>query len=140
MKKLMILAATLGVATTAIPAAAIAAPAGHATVSVSMQWQNINARQARIDQQIDRGVRNGSISRREATQLRSEFRRIASLEAQYRRSRPGLTQAERRDLDRRFDVIERRVRVESADRNGHGGGRNDRDGRDGRGGHNGHRN
>lgn len=118
MKKLMILAAGLGVATATIPAAAIAAPAGHATVSVSMQWQNINARQARIDNRIDRGVRNGSISRREATQLRSEFRRIAALEAQYRRSRPGLTTAERRDLDRRFDALERRVMRESNDRNG----------------------
>lgn len=116
MKKLTILLASLGVAAAAVPAAAIAAPAAPA-YAAPYQWQNINARQAQLDRRIDQGVRSGALSRREAVRLRAEFNGIARLEAQYRRSRPGLTLAERRDLDRRFDSLSRKIRVERNDRN-----------------------
>jgi hypothetical protein len=88
---------------------AVAAPAS------AQAWQNINQRQANLDQRIDVGVRNGSLTRREAAQLRSEFRDIARLEARYRASY-GLSLAERRDLDRRFDLLSARVRYERNDR------------------------
>lgn len=78
-------------------------------------WQNINQRQAQLDRRIDQGVRDGSLSRREATRLRSEFQQIASLEAQYRRN--GLTARERADLDWRFDRLSAQVRAERGDWN-----------------------
>jgi hypothetical protein len=102
---------------------AVAAAALSAAVPASAQtWQNINARQANLDQRIDAGIRNGSLTRNEAVQLRAEFRQIAQLETRYRRD--GLSQAERRDLDRRFDALSSRIRVERHDNNGAGGWQN----------------
>ena len=121
MKKITILLAGLGIAAAAIPATAIAAPQpGYAQGGA---WQNINGRQNRIENRINQGIRSGALDRREATALRMQFRSLERLEAQYRRSRPGLTMAERRDLDRRFDALDRSIRVEANDRNHRGPGR-----------------
>src|SRR5262245_55162025 len=106
MKKLLAMAV-------AVSALAVAAPAS------APQWQSINQRQASLDQRIDVGVRNGSLTRNEAMQLRSEFRDLARLEARYRSSY-GLSQAERRDLDRRFDALSQRIRYERHDRQDRG--------------------
>lgn len=76
-------------------------------------WQNINQRQANLDRRIDRGVRNGDLSRREAARLRGEFNALARLEQNYRRG--GLTQWERADLDRRFDRLSAQIRYERRD-------------------------
>jgi hypothetical protein len=76
-------------------------------------WQNINQRQANLDRRIDRGVRNGDLSRREAVRLRGEFNTLARLEQTYRRV--GLTQWERADLDRRYDRLSAQVRYERRD-------------------------
>lgn len=76
-------------------------------------WMSINERQARLDERIDRGVRNGSLSREEAVRLRADFRYIADLEARYRVG--GLSLAERADLDRRFDELSSRIRDEVRD-------------------------
>lgn len=78
-------------------------------------WQNINQRQANLDRRIDRGVRNGSLTRAEAVRLRAEFRQLAYLEARYRRT-GGLSRWERQDLDRRFDRLSARIRFERNDR------------------------
>ena len=119
MKKFAILIASLGVAAAAVPAVATAAPMpGYGMQSGA--WQNINARQNRIENRINQGIRSGALNRREATQLRAQFRQIANLEARYRASRPGLTLAERRDLDRRFDALERSIRVQKNDRDHRG--------------------
>jgi hypothetical protein len=75
---------------------------------------SINARQAVLDRRIDMGVRNGSLTRLEAARLRSEFRTIANLEARYRAS-GGLQARERADLDRRFDILQARIRTDLAD-------------------------
>ncbi|PXA88688.1 hypothetical protein DMC47_29775 [Nostoc sp. 3335mG] len=107
MKKIALMLAGLGVAMTALPAAA-------------QPWQSVNQRQAQIERRIDQGVRNGSLSRREAVKLRAEFRQIASLEHRYRRSN-GLSMQERRDLDRRMDALAYKVRVDKRDRNGRPG-------------------
>jgi hypothetical protein len=101
MKKLLAAAA-------AVSMLAVAAPASAQT------WQSINQRQANIDQRIDMGVRNGSLTRNEAIRLRTEFRDLARLEARYRAS-GGLSYAERRDLDHRFDLLSARVRYERRD-------------------------
>lgn len=77
-------------------------------------WQSINVRQSNLDRRIDVGVRNGQISRREATRLRGEFTALLRLEANYRRG--GLTTWERADLDRRFDRLSAQIRDERRDR------------------------
>ena len=80
---------------------------------------SINMRQANLDRRIDQGVRNGTLSRREATRLRSDFNGLLRLEASYRRG--GLTAWERSDLDRRFDRLSARIRIERRDRDNHRG-------------------
>jgi len=116
MKKFTLILASLGVAAAAVPATAIAAPAPHAA-SFQGAWQNINARQARLDARINQGIRSGALTRSEAVRLKVQFRELARLEARYRATRPGLTLAERRDLDRRFDALSARIQVEKHDRN-----------------------
>jgi hypothetical protein len=95
-------------ATAALSVLAVAAPAA------AQSWQSINERQARLDQRIDMGVRNGSLTRNEAVRLRGEFRDLARLEANYRDS-DGLSRREREDLDRRFDLLSARIRYERND-------------------------
>lgn len=96
-------------------AAAVAASALSLAAPASAQaWQNINQRQAQLDQRIDVGVRNGSLTRNEAVRLRAEFRDLARLEARYRSSN-GLSYAERADLDRRFDGLSQRIRYQRND-------------------------
>lgn len=75
----------------------------------------INQRQRNLDARIDAGVRDGSLSRREADRLRAEFRTIAAIERDYRRN--GLSQRERADLDRRFDRLSATIQAESRDWN-----------------------
>ncbi|MCC2978363.1 hypothetical protein LK533_17070 [Sphingomonas sp. PL-96] len=110
MKKIALMIAGLGIAVTALPTAASAAP-----------WQGVNQRQATIERRIDQGVRSGQLNRREAVQLRTEVRQIAQLENRYRRSGGGLSVSERRDLDRRLDQLTARTRYEKHDRQEHRG-------------------
>ncbi len=121
MKTITILLAGLGIAAAALPAttatAATAPNHGYASFQGQGAWQNINARQNRLEQRINQGIRSGALSRAEATRLRNEFRGLTRLEAQYRRSGRGLTLSERRDLDRRFDALSARIRIEKNDRN-----------------------
>jgi hypothetical protein len=102
MKRLIAIAMSAAVMGLAVPAAN-AAP-----------WQNINARQAQLDQRIDTGIRNGSLTRSEARNLRSEFKVIARLEARYRSN--GLSMRERADLDRRFDMLSAKISYDRHDR------------------------
>jgi hypothetical protein len=123
MKKITLMLAGLGIAAAALPATAIAAaPQPSAPSFQRGAWQNINARQNQIEAKINQGIRSGALSRSEAVRLRAEFRQIERLEATYRRSRPGLTVAERLDLDRRFDRLERSIRVQKNDRDDRRGG------------------
>jgi hypothetical protein len=96
---------------------AVALPA----VANAQTWASINERQANLDQRIDNGVRNGDLTRAEADMLRADFNRLAHLEVDYRSSAPGLTLAETQDLDRRFDALSQRIRVERADTERRGG-------------------
>ena len=102
MKKLTLMLAGLGVAAAAVPTVASAAP-----------WQNINARQERLYDRIEQGVRSGALNRAEAQRLRVDFRQLANLEARYRTG--GLNNWERADLNRRFDALSARVRYQKAD-------------------------
>lgn len=110
MKKLVLAIAALGVAVSAVPVMAAPYPA------YADRWVSVNQRQAKLEARIDYGVRTRQLSQREAAVLRDEFRRIARLEQQYRSSRPGLTQAEKRDLDLRMDRLSRRIAQEVHDR------------------------
>lgn len=102
----------------AIAASALALSVAPATAA---PWMPINERQAQLDARIDQGVRDGSLTRREAGTLRAEFRDIADLEARYRRSGGGLSDWERRDLDRRMDALSARIRVNRHDAQERGG-------------------
>jgi len=77
--------------------------------------RGINQRQERLDRQIDRGVRRGCLSRREADRLRDQWRYIARLERTYRMSGGGLNRWERSDLDRRFDRLAQDIRRQCRD-------------------------
>jgi hypothetical protein len=116
MRKFIIPAVVLAAASAALPAAAQSY--GHHGRPPVYQagyghWQSINARQDDLDRRIDRGVRTGQLSRREASRLRGEFNGLLRLEANYRRG--GLTAWERADLDRRFDRLSGQIRHERND-------------------------
>src|SRR3990167_8515809 len=98
-----------------IPLLAASTLAGAALPAAAAPWMNVNQRQAQIDHRIDVGVRNGSLTRREAANLRYEFQGIARLERQYRRT-GGLQRWEMRDLDRRLDRLSARIRIDRHDR------------------------
>jgi Ni/Co efflux regulator RcnB len=120
MKKLLTaLAAVAAVTAVAAPAAAQSYDYGrqdrHDRYERSQHdgW-NVNQRQEQLERRIERGLRNGSLTHREARSLRAEFRDITRLEAHYRVN--GLSYRERADLDRRFDRLEARIRIERHDR------------------------
>jgi hypothetical protein len=85
------------------------------------EWVSIRDRENWLDMRIDRGVREGRLSRGDARDLRRQLSFIEDQEARY--SRDGRLDArERADLDRRFDDLAQRIRFESAQ----GGGDRDR--------------
>ena len=102
-----------------IPLLAASTLAGAALPAAATPWQNINQRQAQLDHRIDMGVRTGDLTRREAVNLRAEFQGIARLEMRYRRT-GGLQHWEMQDLDRRMDVLSRKIRYERHDRDDRG--------------------
>ena len=106
MTRFTMIAAALGMATVALPSAASA-----------QAFQSINARQANLFNRIDQGIRSGALNRAEAAQLKVDFRALNQREATYRRT-GGLSGWERQDLNRRFDALSARVRVQKHDRQG----------------------
>ena len=105
---------TLGLAA----APALAQPVG------APGWTSVNAQQARIDARIDRGVRDGSLTRREAGKLRGEFRNIQRLEARYLRNDGRIDRREGSDLTARLQGLNAQVfaqRNDFQDRRAHRG-------------------
>lgn len=78
------------------------------------RWQSIAQRKYQLDRRIDVGLRNGSLSRREATRLSTALNSLVRLERNYMRG--GLTRWERSDLDRRYDRLAVEIRAERRDR------------------------
>jgi hypothetical protein len=76
-------------------------------------WISIDRRRAQLERRIDRAIDNGRLTPAEAIRLRTEFDRIASLEARYRYG--GLSAFERADLDRRFDRLANLIQMEARD-------------------------
>lgn len=84
-------------------------------------WQNISNRKYQLDRRIDRGERNGQLSRREATRLRYELNALVHLERIFMRG--GLSYRERAELDRRYDRLSMQVRAERRDHDNYRGDR-----------------
>jgi ABC-type microcin C transport system permease subunit YejB len=105
MKRILLSVAAASAVLVSLPAVASAAP-----------WQPINQRQAKLEHRIDQGVRAGDLTGPEATRLREQYRDLARLEANYRRSGRGLSPSERADLDRRFDRLSDHVYAQRHDR------------------------
>jgi hypothetical protein len=77
--------------------------------------QEIDQRQARQEQRIERGVATGAISRQEARELRREQREIARTEA--RALADGrLDRREMRELTTMLDAADERIRQSRHDR------------------------
>lgn len=120
MKKLIIPALALAVASAALPAAAQSYGHGPSRGPSYQQnhggWQSISQRKYQLDQRIDRGYQNRQLSSREASRLKSELNSLVRLEHQYQRN--GLNRAERRELDQRYDRLSAKIRYERNDNNG----------------------
>lgn len=121
MKKFLIPALALAAASVAVPAMAQSyGPRHHDDRGGRYEqdrggsWQNISQRKYNLDRRIDRGERNGSLSRREASRLRRELNDLVYLERSYLRG--GLSFRERSELDHRYDRLSYQVREERRDR------------------------
>ena len=119
MKKLLIPALAVAVASVALPAAAQSydrhGPSrGHGYEQNYNGWNAISQRKHNLDRRIDRGVQSRQLSYREASRLRDELDSLVRLERSYMRG--GLTRWERNDLDRRYDRLAVQVRIERRDR------------------------
>lgn len=119
MKKVLLSAAALIAAATALPA--VAQPYGNAYghpqnrgYQDNRGWTPIGVRLERLDNRIDRGIERGLLTRREAQALRQQFRQLVQLERYYGRD-GGLSYGERADLERRLDILSQRVRWERRD-------------------------
>ncbi|WEK58301.1 MAG: hypothetical protein P0Y52_01820 [Candidatus Brevundimonas phytovorans] len=122
MKKLLIPALAVAVASAALPAAAQSyghnnGPARGPVYAQNYNgWQSVTQRKYSLDRRIDQGVRTRQLSNREASRLKSELNSLVRLERQYQQG--GLTRWERQDLDRRYDSLSAKVRYERNDHNG----------------------
>ncbi|WP_076068902.1 hypothetical protein [Sphingomonas montana] len=85
------------------------------SLSSAQSWRPINQRQSQQEQRINQGIRSGALTRAEAGRIRGQFVTLNRLEQRYRASN-GLSVAERRDLDRRFDALSQRIRTQKTDR------------------------
>jgi hypothetical protein len=104
MKKLTLALA----ATTALTLAAGAAQA--------QVWAPMVERQGVIEDQIEAGLASGEMTGPEARMLRSDLYALVALEGRYRMN--GLSYRERRELDRRFAELDRRLHFALADGDG----------------------
>lgn len=95
--------------------AAVGLVAALSPLSASAQtWRPIAQRKADIDRRIDVGVRTGSLTRAEASNLRTRFANLQRLEWRYRRN--GLSYRERVDLDSRCMALSTAVSRQRHDR------------------------
>jgi hypothetical protein len=109
MKKLLTAAAVVASLGVALPAAAQTWGGGYGGGYRVDSFGDRN-----IENRIDHGVRNGSLSPREARSLSRELNDIRQLERVY--SRDGVSSREARELDRRYAALTARLRAELRDR------------------------
>lgn len=80
-------------------------------------WQPIAQRRAQLQRLIDRGLRNGWLSRREARYVQTEVNGLIRLE--YRYQQGGLSWRERQDLQNRYDRLTAMTREHRQDHGGY---------------------
>ena len=80
-------------------------------------WQPIAQRRTQLQRLIDRGLRNGWLSRREARYVQTEVNGLIHLE--YRYQRGGLSWRERQDLQSRYDRLTALTREHRQDHAGY---------------------
>lgn len=89
-----------------------------ATQTLETGWTRggrpLSERRVALDARIEAGVRNGSLTRREADQLRAEYNELVRIEANYAAD-GRLTAQEQADLSDRYDALSRSVRDERRD-------------------------
>jgi len=91
-----------------VAALSLAAPA-------SAQWGHDRTYSDQLQVQIDTGVRQGTISRRESFGLREDLNRLVQLERQY--SPSGISGREHADLMQRSTSLAKDIRIASNDHN-----------------------
>lgn len=84
------------------------------------RWQPVSMRNAEFEQRIAAGLRNRTLSQTESTRLRTEWRTLAQVEAEYQRN--GLDSREQADLWARYNAIDARLSGSVAANNGMGNG------------------
>jgi hypothetical protein len=102
-RTLIPIALAAGLAAVALPAPAQQAPPA--------SWKPLNVRQDQVAEQIANGVDSGRLSDLQARDLRDQFKGLLNLEDEYRKT--GLTNAQRADLEARYDTLEARIQVNS---------------------------
>ena len=119
MKKFLISALAVAVASAALPASAQHydrhGPSRGPAYEQDRGWNSIRHRKIELDRRIDRGVASRQLSAREASRLRNELNALVRLERQYERG--GLSRQERQELDRRYNRLEAQIRFERNDHN-----------------------
>ena len=80
-------------------------------------WQPIAQRRAQLQRLIDRGLRNGWLSWREARYVQTEVDGLIRLE--YRYQQGGLSWRERQDLQNRYDRLTAMTREHRRDHDGY---------------------
>jgi hypothetical protein len=108
MKRVLVAVAALSTLAAALPAAA--------QPYRGDDWRGGRDPSHHLEMRIQRMVERGAISWREARNLRAQVNMVERLEWRY--SRDGLSNWERRDLDRRYDAIQARIRYEARDGRG----------------------
>src|SRR5690242_17220313 len=83
------------------------------SVAVPAMAQDFSYRAQQLDQRIDAGQSDGSLTWREARDLRSRLHNLQRLEDQYNDN--GMSRYEARDLDRRFDQLSNDIYAERHD-------------------------
>jgi hypothetical protein len=78
-----------------------------------------------IERRIEQGIRDGSLTRNEASRLRDRAQDLRQLEWRYGRD-GRISSSEARELDRRYAELNRRLFVERRDNDTRGYGWNDR--------------
>lgn len=97
--------------------AAIAAAAMLMTLPAAagaQAWQPMSQRKANLERRIEVGVRNGSLTRVEASRLKTRFANLQRLEWRYQRN--GLTYRERTELDNRYIMLSNAIANQRHDR------------------------
>ena len=95
-------------------AAVAALTAGAAPAMAQGCGSNLDNRVENLQDQLQRGVRRGTITRSEAQPLRDRLRALNQLERQY--SRGGFTRAEQRTLQNRIQALRSQIQRAEANR------------------------